>query len=122
MQKNVVPRVKYKKSALDAIVEICKNKKRWYKNDFEYETIRSTENIGLQTVYNLTADDTNTYIVNGIITHNSSFDGLKTMFYNPDAFNILSFPNIWDDGREDTRCAFFSPSYMNMESVDENGK
>lgn len=122
LQKNVVPRVKYKKSALDAIVEICKNKKRWYKNDFEYETIRSTENIGLQTVYNLTADDTNTYIVNGIITHNSSFDGLKTMFYNPDAFNILSFPNIWDDGREDTKCAFFSPSYMNMESVDENGK
>lgn len=55
-------------------------------------------------------------------TEGSSFDGLKTMFYNPDAFNILSFPNIWDDGREDTRCAFFSPSYMNMESVDENGK
>lgn len=55
-------------------------------------------------------------------TEGSSFDGLKTMFYNPDAFNILSFPNIWDDGREDTKCAFFSPSYMNMESVDENGK
>lgn len=55
-------------------------------------------------------------------TEGASFDGLKTMFYNPDAFNILSFPNIWDDGREDTRCAFFSPSYMNMESVDEDGK
>ena len=55
-------------------------------------------------------------------TEGSSFDGLKTMFYNPDAFNILSFPNIWDDGREDTKCAFFSPSYMNMESIDENGK
>lgn len=55
-------------------------------------------------------------------TEGASFDGLKNMFYNPDAFNILSFPNIWDDGRADTTCAFFSPSYMNMESVDENGK
>ena len=55
-------------------------------------------------------------------TEGASFDGLKNMFYNPDAFNILSFPNIWDDGRADTKCAFFSPSYMNMESVDENGK
>lgn len=79
--KNVKPRVRYKKAALDAIAEICKNKKRWYKNDFEYETIKSVENIGLQTVYNLAADDTHTYLVNGIITHNSSFDGLKTLFY-----------------------------------------
>lgn len=55
-------------------------------------------------------------------TEGASFDGLKNMFYNPDAFNILSFPNIWDDGRSDTKCAFFSPSYMNMESLDDDGK
>ena len=55
-------------------------------------------------------------------TEGASFDGLKTIFYNPEAFNVLSFPNIWDDGRQDTKCAFFSPSYMNMEGVDETGK
>jgi len=31
-------------------------------------------------------------------TEGNAFDGLKNMFYHPDAFNILSFPNIWDDG------------------------
>ena len=31
-------------------------------------------------------------------TEGGSFDGLKNLFYNPKAFNVLSFPNIWDDG------------------------
>ena len=120
--KNINVKVAHKKVALCAIAEICKNKKRWYRNDFQYETIECVENIGLQTVYNLTADDTNTYIANGIITHNSSFDGLKDLFYKPDAYNVLSFPNIWDDNAEETRCGFFVPSWSNMESLDENGK
>lgn len=55
-------------------------------------------------------------------TEGGAFDGLKELFYNPDAFNILSFPNIWDDGREDTKCGFFSPMYLNMEGFDEEGK
>ena len=54
-------------------------------------------------------------------TEGASFDGLKNMFYHPDAFNILSFPNIWDDGAENTRCGFFAPAYWNMEGDDENG-
>ena len=122
--KNVSPRVAHKKAALNAIAEICKKKKRWYKNDFQYETIECVESVGKQTVYNLTADDTHTYTANGIITHNSSFDGLKKIFYNPDAFNVLSFPNIWDDGAENRKCGFFVPAWSNMESSgekDENG-
>ena len=95
--ENVHPRVLHKKTALNAIAEICKQKKRWYRNDFGYETIAEVTEIGDQVVYNLTADNTHTYIANGIITHNSSFDGLKNLFYNPKAFNILSFPNVWDD-------------------------
>lgn len=54
-------------------------------------------------------------------TEGASFDGLKNMFYHPDAFNILSFPNIWDDGADNTRCGFFAPAYWNMEGDDENG-
>lgn len=49
-------------------------------------------------------------------TEGAAFDGLKKMFYSPDAFNVLSFPNIWDDNASDTRCGFFSPSYWNLES------
>jgi hypothetical protein len=32
-------------------------------------------------------------------TEGGSFDGLKDLFYKPSAYNILGFPNIWDDGR-----------------------
>ena len=51
-------------------------------------------------------------------TEGAAFDGLKNMFYHPDAFNVLSFPNIWDDNAEGTSCGFFSPSYWNLESED----
>lgn len=55
-------------------------------------------------------------------TEGGSFDGLKDLFYKPEAYNVLSFPNIWDDNAEETRCGFFVPSWSNMDSVDENGK
>jgi len=54
-------------------------------------------------------------------TESGSFDGLKKIFYNPKAFNVLSFPNIWDDGAEGTECGFFVPSWSNMEGLDEDG-
>lgn len=55
-------------------------------------------------------------------TEGGAFDGLKNLFYKPEAFNCLAFPNIWDDGQEQTKCGFFVPSWSNMESTDENGK
>lgn len=54
-------------------------------------------------------------------TEGASFTGLKSLFYNPDAYNVLGFPNIWDDGAEQTKCGFFVPSWSNLESFDENG-
>ena len=51
-------------------------------------------------------------------TEGASFDGLKKMFYHPDAFNVLGFPNIWDDNAEQTKCGFFAPAYLNLESED----
>ena len=51
-------------------------------------------------------------------TEGAAFDGLKNMFYHPDAFNVLSFDNIWDDNAENTKCGFFAPSYWNLESND----
>lgn len=56
-------------------------------------------------------------------TEGGSFDGLKNLFYKPDAFNVLSFDNIWDDGQENTKCGFFVPAWSNMgpEFMDEDG-
>ena len=55
-------------------------------------------------------------------TEGGSFDGLKELFYKPDAYNVLSFSNIWDDNAEETQCGFFVPSWSNMDAIDENGK
>ena len=54
-------------------------------------------------------------------TEGSSFTGLKELFYKPEAYNVLSFPNIWDDAAEGTRCGFFVPSWSNLESFDKDG-
>ena len=54
-------------------------------------------------------------------TEGGQFDGLKDLFYKPDAYNVLSFPNIWDDGQENTRCGFFVPAYENMDGFDDDG-
>ena len=54
-------------------------------------------------------------------TEGGQFDGLKTLFYSPEAYNVLGFPNIWDDKAEETKCGYFSPFYLNMEGFDENG-
>lgn len=53
-------------------------------------------------------------------TEGGQFDGLKNMFYNPDAFNILPFDNIWEDGAEGSKCGFFAPAYYNLE--DKEGR
>ena len=54
-------------------------------------------------------------------TEGGSFDGLKNIFYQPDAFNVLSFPNVWDDNQAETKCGFFVPSWSNMEGNDAEG-
>lgn len=53
-------------------------------------------------------------------TEGASFEGLKELFYKPKSYNVLSFPNIWDEGRENTECAFFVPAYSNLESFDDD--
>ena len=37
------------------------------------------------------------------------------MFYNPAAYGIMPFVNIWDDNAEDTMCGFFHPVTNNLE-------
>lgn len=54
-------------------------------------------------------------------TEGASFAGLKELFYKPEAYNVLAFPNIWDDNAEQTKCGFFVPSWSNLESYDADG-
>lgn len=128
--KYITCSVLYKQSALDLMNLYTQD---WIAKYHKYvlgvhaEKIVKIEDIGMQDIYNLTAKEQHNYICNGIVTHNTggtegaSFEGLKELFYKPQSYNVLSFPNIWDDGRENTECAFFVPAYSNLESFDENG-
>lgn len=72
--------------------------------DFEFENLHleevvSIEDIGVQRVYNLTANNTHTYIANGIVTHNTggNVDLVKPaqeIMLNPDTHKLLTMD--WD--------------------------
>lgn len=57
----------------------------------------------------------------------ADFEGLQDMFYHPDGYNCLGFPNIWDEGQNDKNCGFFVPAWSNLQSdlypdcMDEDG-
>lgn len=46
---------------------------------------------------------------------------LRKSFYDPDSFNCIGFPNIWDEGAQNTKCGFFIPQYTNMDLRDDDG-
>jgi hypothetical protein len=49
-------------------------------------------------------------------------EGLEHIFYHPDAYNMHSFANTWDDDRLGTRCAYFFPVYTAMDKfMDKDG-
>ena len=56
-------------------------------------------------------------------TEGADFTGAEEMFYNPDGYNILAVPNVYDknmDGK--VKCAYFFPAYLNrLGCYDSNG-
>ena len=46
----------------------------------------------------------------------------EDMFYNPEAYGMLAFDNIWDEGAQGTPCGFFAPVHQNMPGfMDKDG-
>jgi hypothetical protein len=55
-------------------------------------------------------------------TVGANFEGLESLFYEPDAYNIYPTKNIWDEGRLGSKCGLFVPEYLNREGCyDVNG-
>jgi hypothetical protein len=54
-------------------------------------------------------------------TEEANYEGLKDLFYEPDAYNCFPIENIWDDGALKP-CGFFVPQYVNMRGEDKDGK
>ena len=50
------------------------------------------------------------------------FAGLEELFYRPEAYDIMEFDNIWDNGMEGTTSGYFVPDYINLDGfMDEDG-
>lgn len=114
---------KVKQERLNKIKELFSTKKSTSKRE---EKIIDIKNIGLQTIYNLTADNTHTYIANGIVTHNtegSDFSGALEMIYNPLGYNVYGVPNMFDKGTSGgSKSILFIGEYMNRKGCyDKNG-
>lgn len=49
-------------------------------------------------------------------------EGLEDIFLEPDAYDMLAFNNIWEEGQEETTCGYFVPCTMaNRKYMDEEG-
>lgn len=82
--------------------------------------IISIKDIGTQTIYNLSAICSRTYLANNIITHNtagdkeSDFSAAQKIMYAPKAFNMQPIPNVYDKvGQGGMDFVYFYPAYMN---------
>jgi len=51
----------------------------------------------------------------------TKFGAMEKMHYSPEAYNIRSFDNIWDEGMSGTKCAYFTPAYQTIRFKDKNG-
>jgi hypothetical protein len=76
-----------------------------------FEKVKSVERIGKLPVYNLEAGNTHTYIVNNIVTHNSTH-AVKEMFYSPEAYECLDFPDEFENSNG--RIGMFIPASVTI--------
>jgi len=51
-----------------------------------------------------------------------SIEGLEDMFYTPEAYDMMAFPNIWENGGVDSKCGYFVPCWRtNFGFMDDEG-
>lgn len=87
--------------------------------------VLKVEEIGKKLVYNLTTFNTNRYLVNNIITHNTGgnmekIEQPKIIFEDPNSYTCLGFDDPWENRKKKT--GLFIPAYYQDDSFrDENG-
>ena len=125
---------KHKVNALKGMIDYfdshpSKKAAKYNTKEIEVSTVKSVEQIGEQLVYNMTVSGSHTYIANNIITHNtagdseSDFSGIKTILYNPGAYEIYALENVYDQkGKGTDKFAYFFPSYISRAGcMDKDG-
>jgi hypothetical protein len=55
-------------------------------------------------------------------TEGADFEAMEEIFYNPEAYDCMTYDNIWDQGAMGSRCGYFIPIQQNLEGfIDEDG-
>jgi hypothetical protein len=151
-------RVKYKQQALSNFYRLIKKEKKigitksalvfrngkefatvLYLNGVRFETIKEIKPIGEKDIYNLTAEGTNTYLANNIITHNTGGDmsgstqDFADMFNDPSSHMFKVYDNIYEEHDSRGKCGWFVDDMwfregawveingIRYEAVDDNG-
>lgn len=108
-------------------------KGKYYENkrisDVYGVVVKKVEPLGIQRIYNLTANTTHTYITNGFISSNTSgdeqsdFAALQEIMYNPKGYHVYGVDNVYDmEGQGRRVFTSFFPGYLNRANCyDENG-
>ena len=118
------PIVAHKKEANQEILSFfdtyVPKKIKGYNKDYLVYKVINVRSIGKQTVYNLSACTSRTYLANNIITHNtagdneSDFAGAQEIMYNPKGYNMYALPNVFDKYNQGKPYfVFFFPGYVN---------
>lgn len=110
-----------------------------YLNGMRFETIKSKKKLGLRTIYNLTADNSHTYLANNVITHNTGgkMEGATQDFaeimLDPASHMFKAYDNIYEEHESRGKCGWFVDEMwfrqrahidingIRYEAVDENG-
>lgn len=100
--KEITFKIKYKQDNLIKLSKYYENKKEQIPRELKncrLDTISSIEYIGIKPIYNLTAGNTNTYLANGIVTHNTAGESelssdAEAILKNPATYDIM--PMDWD--------------------------
>lgn len=98
-------------------------------NNIRKATIKNIKSIGIQRIYNMTADTTHTYISNNFISSNTSgdsdsdFQSMQEIMYNPEGYDVYGIDNVYDkEGFGKRKFTFFFPEYLNRAGCyDNNG-
>ena len=53
-------------------------------------------------------------------TEGSDFEAMEEIFYNPEAYDCMSYENVWDEGALGTNCGYFIPIQKNLDGFIDN--
>lgn len=113
--KNIPLNIDYKKEHLEKIYKLVfpkLDKDHCDLSGAKQYKIVSIKHIGIQTVYNLEASETHTYLANGIITHNTKTDAILGSAFMPASVKWLNMAGA------KTTDAFHNQSWQNTEKAD----